>query len=134
MSDTTKITLQVPDAVLAAYETRAAALTPKRKVETMLLATIKDAAAIDFSRRPLIISPEGRRDLEAIYETTVEDEQDLLTLVKKLVAVEMEGVEIILTEHEASKLADYASFHGETVSDFATRVLHDAVRQAIGEW
>lgn len=134
MTETEKVVLTVPAAVVAAYAAKGEARKPRRKAETEMATTLKEASGVDFAQRPLYISPDTRRELEAIWETTIENDGDLLALVKALARVQMEDVEIVLTEHEVSQIAAFASFHGEEPSDYARRVLHDAVRHAIGEY
>jgi hypothetical protein len=133
-TEVTKVTLRLDEPLIEAYAKLGAKRQPRRNPETEMAVTLRAAQKIDFGQRPLVIGPEARRDLEAIWETTIENEADLLKLVKNLARVEMEGVEIILTEHELSKLGEFASFHGEEAADYARRVLHDAVRREIGEW
>lgn len=125
-----KITLTVPETLVEQYELLANGGT----VNAAMVKQLRHAATIDFDQRPIVVHGDGRRDIEAIAETTVENEQQLITLLKNLLRIDMGEVEILLTERQAEKLRELSTFYDEDLNEFATNKLSEALDVALGEW
>lgn len=127
-----KVSLTLPEDLVDAYEKRGQAVN--LTAPTMMQRTLKMLQKVDVNDRLLFLSTDGRRMLESLAETTIENENDLIKLVKSLTRVSLHDIHIYLTERQLGKFEDFANFEGVEVSEYLEQKLTDAVLQAIGEW
>lgn len=127
-----KVTLTLPEELVDAYEKKGEAYN--LTAHTAMSRVLKQAKAINFEERPLVLSTAARRDLEAICETTIENEQQLMAVVKNLLRIDMGEVTIYLTERQADKFAEFATYFDQDVNDYMVEKLTDAVNYVLGEW
>lgn len=73
---------------------------------------------VDKNDRYLFIAGDGRRELEAVFQTTVDDAKKLAKLVKNMCTVRIGGVEHSFTADELARLAAQAGFYGLTLEDY----------------
>ena len=132
MPETRKLTLTVPVALAEHYETLADAAGVT--LPTLLSRQLAAAKDIDFTSRPLIIPADARRDIEAIAETTIETAPQLLALVKNLLRIDMGEVTIFLTERQADKFAEFATYFDQPLDEYMADKLTEAINYTLGEW
>lgn len=127
-----KVTLTLPEDLVAIYEKKGEALN--LTANTMMTRALKALKAVDLEDRLLFLTTAGRRDLEALTETTIENEAQLLTIVKNLVRIDMGEVTIYLTERQADKFAEFATYFDQPTDEYMVEKLTDAINYVLGEW
>lgn len=127
-----KLTLTVPDELYDAYR----AQTPGQKNQEAVAKTIldrlqafKEADPSNGERHLLILAP-ARRELEAIFDRSVDSAVDLIRQIKYLCVFKIDGgVEHTFKAGELAQLKEQAEFHGIPVDDF----VRDTFQRAVDE-
>lgn len=134
MADTRniKITLTVPEELVDLYTARSTA--NGTAVNALMVQTLKSAANIKFEDRPLIINKSARLDIEAIAETSIETEAQLVALLKNLLRIDMGEVTVFLTERQADKFHEFSTYFDEPINEYMSAKLTDAINYVLGEW
>lgn len=70
------------------------------------------------SDRVIVVRNEGRKKLEEMIQTTIEDEEQLVNLVRNLSMVQIGHVEYPLSPAQTIALTEQATFHGWDVRDY----------------
>ena len=73
---------------------------------------------VDKNDRYLMIAGDGRRELEKVFQTTVDDAKKLARLVKNMCTVKIGGVEHSFTSDELARLQAQAGFYGKSLEDY----------------
>lgn len=73
---------------------------------------------IDLNERYLIIAGDERRELEAIFQTTLDTPAKLIKLLKNMNTFKLGDVEIAFSDDELARLHAQAGFHGRTMDQF----------------
>ena len=84
-----------------------------------ILEEMKDVTPED---RYLVISGDGRRAIEAVFQTTLDTPQKLATLVKNMSTVKIGNIEIGFTSDELARIDAQAGFHGRTRETYITEM------------
>jgi hypothetical protein len=79
--------------------------------------------------RAVILYGEARRELEAIFGTTINSPEDLVQKVKKLGFFKVGGVERALTLDEQALLWQQAGFHGKTPDEYLSFIFDEFLRE-----
>lgn len=80
--------------------------------------TLKQFGDVPDSDRVIVIRNEGRKKLEEMIQTTIEDEAQLVNLVRNLCMVKIGTVEYPLSPAQTIALTEQALFHGWNVQDY----------------
>lgn len=113
------INLKIEDALYDRYLTNFGA--PKHYAQ--MKRAIEEFSGIKFADRALILHGEGRKAVEAEFQTTLDSAEKLLSLVKSLKMVKIHGVEINFTPDELARLEMQAKFHGRTTDGFIREII-----------
>ena len=109
-----KLTLTLPDALHDRYEADAA------KVGVSLNTYIKDRleATADYSYRPLVVSPDERREMEMLLDQQVGSGRQLVDVLKRCLTIDLGEADISLTLDQLSWLEQLAQGNGLTLSEY----------------
>ncbi len=132
MAETRKVTLTIPAALAEHFDTLAE--TAGVTGHTLMARLLTAAKDIDFASRPLIVPAPARRDIEALAETTIETAPQLVALLKNLLRIDMGEVTVYLTERQADKFAEFATYYDEPLDEYMSAKLTDAINYVLGEW
>lgn len=116
------LTLKIPDDTYEQYAAYNKA-DPKAAISTQLTRF----RGIDPTSRILILPKEERGELERLLGTDLESAQQLVKLVRNILALKVGAVEVELLPDEASRIADQARFHGIDPNEY----LREKARWAI---
>jgi hypothetical protein len=126
-----KVSLTLPEDLVASFEKRGQAVNlTAHTLMTRLLKSLKDVEVTD---RLLWLTTCGRRTLEALAETTIGNEDQLIDLYKRLAEIGIHDTHIYLTEAQLCHLQVLADNDSTELSDYLERELGRAV-DAIGHW
>jgi len=117
-----KLTIDIPDDLYELYE-KQALTTGKEEVENRLL-RFKDVPRDD---RALVIFGDQRRQLEGIFQTTLESFDRLIAQIKNLGSVKIGPIERVFTPSEIIRLQDQARFHGWSEVDYMKLTVDEAL-------
>lgn len=95
---------------------------PDRVLEEAVQQRVKQTLAPN-GERAIVVSPDARRQLEALFETTVESEADLVKYTRKLCLWKIDAVEFTFTADELARIDMQAKFHGRTRNQFINEMV-----------
>ena len=84
--------------------------------------------------RYFIVAGDDRRAIERIFETTVEDAQQLVQRVTNMSVVQVGGYHRELTDTESRLIQAQAEFWSEDVQAYLKRITDEALNVALGTW
>ena len=79
---------------------------------------LEDMKDLNPNDRYLVIEGDIRRDIESVFQTTIDSPAKLAKLIRNMSTVKIHGVEHTFTEDEMARIAMQASFHGRTTEQF----------------
>jgi len=106
-----------PDAVLKEIRRRVAALSLTKPGDRILL-----------------ILPDDRRRLEAVFQVPIQTAEQLIDRVKRLSAVQIGPVTRHFTHDEVMRLQEQARFHGWSAEDYALLVANEVLDRMMDRW
>ena len=84
---------------------------------------LEDMKDLNPNDRYLVIEGDIRRDIEAVFQTTIDTPTKLARLIRNMSTVKIHGVEHTFTEDEMARIAMQASFHGRTTEQFMKEMI-----------
>ena len=84
------------------------------------------------SDRVIVIRNEGRKKLEKMIQTTIEDEDQLVNLVRNLCMVKIGTVEYPLSPAQTIALTEQAKFHGWDVQQYIKMTTDRVFNELLG--
>lgn len=74
----------------------------------------------DFEKsdRYIVLSGDGRRAIEQVFQTTVDDQAKLVKLVQNMNSVKLGDVHMEFSQDQLERLKAQAGFHGRTTEQF----------------
>ena len=97
---------------------------PDRVLEEAVQQRVKDQLSPN-GERAIVISPDDRRQLEALFETTVESAADIVKHTRKLCLWKIDAVEFTFNAEELARIDMQAKFHGRTRNQFIDQMVRD---------
>lgn len=73
--------------------------------------------------RSILVLPDDRRAIEAVFQTTVADGADLARRVAALASVQIGGVSVEFSTEELARIDMQAQFHGRTREVFVREMI-----------
>ena len=83
--------------------------------------------------RYLILHGEGRRAIEQIFQTTIDDPQRLERLIKNLCSVQIGPVEVQFTADQLARMDMQARFFGKSTEEFVKETIEELIRRFMEE-
>jgi hypothetical protein len=120
-------TLSIPDEVDAAYVSHNPQ-NPARAMATQLTRF----AGYSPNDRPLILPVETIRELERLAQRTFSTPESLLTFLKMLLTVEVDGINLTLTPGQRARMKMRADFFKRSFKDFAIAEIEQALVGRLG--
>jgi fructose-1-phosphate kinase PfkB-like protein len=125
-----KLQVVVNDATYEKLLGRAVTKT-QQGAEVIAAETLERFGSVPKNDRVVVILAPERRELEAQFQTTVEDAADLVAKVKRLSSVGVGNIIRPLTAGESVSLSDQARFHGWSeemwFKNFADQVINEVL-------
>lgn len=84
------------------------------------------------SDRVIVVRNEGRKKLEELIQTTIEDEDQLVNLVRNLCMVKIGTVEYPLSPAQTIALTEQAMFHGWDVQQYIKMTTDRVFNELLG--
>jgi hypothetical protein len=84
------------------------------------------------SDRVIVVRNEGRKKLEELIQTTIEDEEQLVNLVRNLCKVKIGTVEYPLSPAQTIALTEQATFHGWNVDEYIKMTTDRVFNELLG--
>lgn len=84
------------------------------------------------SDRVIVVRNEGRKKLEEMIQTTIEDEDQLVNLVRNLCMVKIGTVEYPLSPAQTIALTEQAKFHGWDVQQYIKMTTDRVFNELLG--
>lgn len=121
------VTLRVPDETLEKYKQMHPS-NPSLAMENQL----KKYQEVSYKERNVILPGEARRELEAIYGTSIESPSAFVGWVKRLVTISVEGLEFSLKAGQRKTIEGEASFWKKDFKPFAQVRIQNMIDSALG--
>lgn len=86
---------------------------------------LEDMKDVNPNDRYLIIAGDVRRDIEAVFQTTLDTPLKLAKLIRNMSTVQIGDVKHTFTEDELARLAMQAKFHGRTTEEFMREMIKE---------
>jgi len=119
-----KLNIQIEDTLHDLYEREMGF----PKAYTHIKRAIEEFSRIAFNDRVLILHGDQRRELEAVFQTTLDTPEKLIKLVKNMNSVKIQGVEVNFDEADLARMKVQASFHSRTQEEFIKMTVDEAMR------
>jgi hypothetical protein len=101
-------------------------------VEKVTARTVERFADVPDSDRVLVLRAPERREIEKVFQTTIENGAELIDKVRRLSAVGIGHVIRPLTTGETIALKEQAFFHGYSVEDWVKIVSDQVMTEIMG--
>lgn len=115
------INLKIEDSLYDKYLTTFGA--PKHYAQ--MKRAIEEFSGIKYGERTVILHGDERRELEAIFQTTIDDPAKLIRLTKNLHSVRIDGIAVDFTPDELARIEMQASFHGRSTETFIKEMISE---------
>lgn len=79
------------------------------------------------NERIILIKGRDRQELEQLFQTTIDGPSQLISRVRRLCAVQINGVEHTFTADELARFQMQAKFHGRTTEQFMTEMMGEVI-------
>lgn len=116
-----KLNIQIEDSLYELYEKTFGS----PKLYARMKAAIEAFSRIPENDRVLMLYGDTRRAIEAVFGTTLDTPEKLLSLIKDMNRVKINGVEVNFTEDELDRIAMQAKFHGRSTETFIKEMIQE---------
>lgn len=126
-----KITFSIPDELYEKYQAQAERKT-RNGVADEILERLERFADIPADQRAICVVGDTRRELETVFQTTVNSPEDLVTKVKRLCTVKIGPCERSLTAGELVTLQTQAQFMGLPPDQYLLHFVNRVIDESLG--
>lgn len=118
-----KFSLTIPDETFETYVTKFGL----PGCYAQMRSAVEAFKNFDKNDRYVVIHGDVRRDIEAIFQTTVDSQDKLAKLIKNLNSVRIQDVDIRFSAEDLSRIEEQASFHGKDKETFIKEMVEEIV-------
>lgn len=85
-----------------------------------------------FSDRAIVLSGKDLEEVQRAAGKTVETPQEVVSLVRDALSIDIEGMKVPLTEGQRTRLRQMASFFDQPVEEYGAMKMKDAIAAQFG--